>query len=241
MTNKVAIILPTYNRPEYLNKSLGSLQKTFIEKNTLLYFIDDASTDPETIKQINDFKKDGCVLKHVFKKKNLGVSDSLVTVLEDCFVMGYEYVIILNTDMIVNNYFYDIMTYYKNIFPNNIISGFNTLTPGENGKPRHPIVYDGKFYIKKKTSGAPCLGLDKNLYNKFFKDIITEYGRKRKSAFDTAVTRKASNEGCDIICTVPSVAQHIGMDSSMRHSFNPDEAVDFKPYVRLNKFYDRND
>ncbi len=241
MINNIAIILPTYNRPEYLKKCLGSLYKTFLEKNTLLYFIDDASTDNETISLINNFKIEGCVLKHVFKKKNLGVSDSLLTALEDCFNMGYEYVIILNTDMVVNNYFYDIMTYFKELFPNNIISGFNTLTPGENGEPRHPITFDGEFYVKKKTSGAPCLGLNKKLYNKYFKEILTEYGRKRKSAFDTAATRKASNGGCDIICTVPSVAQHIGMDSSMKHNFNPDESVDFKPYIKLNKFYDRND
>jgi len=233
MVNRVAIIIPTYNRPEYLEKCLDGLKKTFIKKQSLIYFIDDASTDKKTLDLIKNFEKKDSLIKYHNKDKNGGVSDSLVLAIEDCFGMGYDYLIILNSDVIVNNYFYDMMTYYKNIFPNNIISGFNTLTPGENGKPRHPITYDGGFFVRKKTSGAPCLGIDKNLYEKYIKEILTEYGSKRKSAFDTAATRKASDDGSEIVCTVPSVAQHIGFNSSMAHNFNPDEAVDFKKCLKL--------
>ena len=236
MINNIAIIIPTYNRPKHLKKCLESLKKTYLKKGTLIYFIDDCSTEIETIQHINNFKKNGCKIKLVLKEKNFGVQDSIFNSLEYCFDNKYDYAIILNSDMIVNNYFYDIMVYYKELFPNNIISGFNTLTLGETGRERHPIIFDGKFYVRKKTSGAPCLGLDKKIYEKYFKETLIEYKRERRSAYDTAATRKASDDDCDIICVVPSVAEHIGFDSTMKHNFNPDVSVDFKEYIELGNY-----
>lgn len=236
MISRVAILIPTYNRPEYLKKCFNSLKKTFLKKDTLIYIIDDGSTDNKTIELIKKFNKKNCKIKRVLKEENTGIQDSLLNSLEYCFDNEYDYVIILNSDIIVNNYFYDMMVYYKELFPNNIISGFNTLTLGESGNERHPIVYDGKFYVKKKTCGAPCLGLDKKLYENYFKGTLIEYKKKRRSAYDTAVTRKASNDGCEIICVVPSVVEHIGFDSTMKHNFNPDVSIDFKEYVELGNY-----
>lgn len=238
MINRVAITIPTNNRPEYLKKCLNSLKKTYLKKDTLIYITDDGSTDNETIKSIKSFTKKSCIIKRVFKKENTGIQDSLLTSFEYCFDNKYDYVIILNSDIIVNNYFYDIMVYYKELFPNNIISGFNTLTLGENGNMRHPITYDGKFYVRKKTCGAPCLGLDKKIYENYFKEILIEYRKERRSAYDTAATRKASNDDCDVICVVPSVVDHIGFDSTMKHNFNPDVSVDFKEYIKLGNYND---
>jgi len=236
MISRVAILIPTYNRPEYLKKCFISLKKTFLKENTLIYIIDDGSTNNETIELINCFNKKNCIIKRVFKKENSGIQDSLLNSIEYCFDNKYDYIIILNSDIIVNNYFYDMMVYYKELFSNNIISGFNTLTLGESGKERHPIIYDGNFYIKKKTCGAPCIGIDKKIYEKYFKEILIEYQKKRRSAYDTAATRKASNDGCYIICTVPSVAEHIGFDSTMKHNNSPDVSVDFKEYIELGNY-----
>jgi len=236
MINKVAIIIPTYNRPEYLKKCLDSLEKTFLKKDTLIYMVDDGSLDDETIKLIIDFKKAGCLIKRVFNEKNVGIQESLLISIEYCFSHEYEYIIILNSDMVVNNYFYDMMVYYKELFPNNIIGGFNTLTLGESGQPRHPITYDGKFYVRKKSCGAPCLGLDKQIYENYFKEILIKYQEKRRSAYDTAATKRASNDGCDVICVVPSVVDHIGFDSTMKHNFNPDVSIDFKKYIELGNY-----
>lgn len=227
-----AIIIPTYNRPEYLKKCLNSLQKTFLEKKTLIYIIDDGSED-ETKLIIKNFRKGGCVLKRVFKKKNNGIYDSLLIAYEYCFGLNYEYVIKLDSDMILNNYFYDMMTYYKKIFPNDMISGFNTLTLLKQGVPRHPILYDGKFYVKKRTSGSPCLGIDKEIYDKYVKNVLISLQDKNKLCYDTISTEIASNDGCFVICTVPSVAQHIGFMSILEHNENPDTSVDFREYIEL--------
>jgi len=236
MINKVAVIIPTYNRPQYLKKCLSSLEKTFLKKDTLIYIVDDCSTDNETIELIKNFEKSDCFIRRVLKQKNTGVQNSLQTSIDYCFNNGYDYIIILNSDVILNNYFYDMMVYYKELFPNNIISGFNTLTLGDGVNPRHPISYDGEFYVKKKTSGGPCLGLDREIYERYFRNTLIDYQKQRRSAYDTAATKKASDDGCDIICTVPSVVDHIGFDSSMKHNINPDTSVDFKEYVELGNY-----
>jgi glycosyltransferase involved in cell wall biosynthesis len=232
MKNKVAIIIPTYNRPEYLKRCLDSLQKTFLENKTLIYIIDDGSED-ETKFIIKNFRKKGCVIRRVLKKENNGIYDSLLIAYEYCFNLNYEYVIKLDADMIVNNYFYDMMIYYKKIFPNNIISGFNTLTTLKNGTVRHPILYDGKFYIKKKTSGGACIGIDKNIYDKYIKNTLMSQKNNNKLCYDTISTEIASNDGFFVICTVPSVAEHIGIVSSLGHDENPDASVDFREYIEL--------
>jgi glycosyltransferase involved in cell wall biosynthesis len=63
---KTAIIIPTYNRPEYLKKCFESLADTYIAPETLIYIIDDASTNKETIKLIKAFDKEGCEIKKQF-------------------------------------------------------------------------------------------------------------------------------------------------------------------------------
>jgi len=175
---------------------------------------------------INNFNP-SCDVKVYYKDKNLGVYDSLLIGHKWAFDNGYDYVITLADDIVVNNLFYSYMTYYKSIFPDNIISGFNTLTTSENGKPRHPVYRDGVWYASKKSSGSACIGIDERLYNKYVKPAILERMDKQRW-YDTLATANAYKGGNGVICTVPSVAQHIGLGSKMGHDFNPDVAFDFK-------------
>ncbi|MFA5234196.1 MAG: glycosyltransferase family A protein [Sulfurimonas sp.] len=229
---KTAVIIPTHNRPEYLKKCFDSLQKTFLPKETLLFIIDDGS-DNETRKIIKDFKKENCIIEKIFKEYNKGVYDSLLIAYDYCFSNGYEYAILIGSDCIVNNYFYDIMNYYKKLFPNNVISGFNTLTLSELGKPRHPIIYNGGFYVVKNTSCSGCNGINENTYNKYIKPTLLQRQKENKLCYDTISSRKASVDGNLIICTVPSVMEHIGVESSLGHDDNPDISIDYRDYIEL--------
>ena len=230
---KTAIVITTYNRPEYLGKCFQSLLKTHIPEDTLIYIIDDKSTNRDTLKLIHEFNPKCKVVKNI-KNKNTGILHSLLIAYDSCFENGYDYVIVMNDDAIVNNYFFDTMTYYKTIFPDYVISGFNTLTSSELGTPRHPVIHDGGFYAVKNSSGGLCLGLDKHIFNTYFKpEIIEKIHVNNKHAYDTVSTHSASKHGCKVICPVPSVVEHIGFNSIMGHDFNPDVSCDFKPYVEL--------
>ena len=229
---KIALIITTFNRSKYLKKCLESVKNTYIKEGSLIYIIDDGSTDQETIRLINEFEKNGCIIEKIFKPTNIGTYDSMLTAYEYCY-SKYEYVILINSDTIVNNYFYDMMTYYYVLFPNNIISGFNTLTISEKGSPRHPVVEDCGFYVKKNTSGGACFGFNKKIYDKFFKKTLEDLFRKNSKRYDTISTEKASNEGSHVICTVPSVVEHIGIESSMGHNMQPDVSVDYMQHIDL--------
>jgi glycosyltransferase involved in cell wall biosynthesis len=235
---KISLIIPTYNRPEYLEKCLNSIKDTFLYEGSLIYIIDDGSADQKTIQLINDFEKKDCIVEKVFKIENKGTYDSMLTAYEYCFDR-FEYVILIGSDIIVNNYFYDMMTYYYNLFPNNIISGFNTLTISELGKPRHPIIEDGGFYRVKETSGSACFGFNRKIYEDYFKETLINSMKRNMLCYDTNSTKKASNNGHHVICTVPSVVEHIGIESTMEHNNNPDISVDFQMNLDLLKKSDK--
>lgn len=232
---KVGLIIPTYNRPEYLERCFNSLLNTFLPEDLFIYIIDDCSKDKKTIDLIKNFKPN-CKIKKEFKKKNSGINNSLFKCYEYLFDNEYDYVIVLDSDAIVNNYFYDMMTYFHIVFPNNIISGFNTLTINELGNIRHPIVENGGWYVKKNTNGALCIGITKQIYEKYTKPVLEELISINKTQhFDTTFTKKSSKDKVNVVCTVPSVAEHIGIGVSiLGHYYNPDVSIDFKEYIEIN-------
>jgi len=180
----------------------------------------------EIRKIIKGFKP-SCQVKTLFKKKNLGMYDSLLTGHDWAFGNGYDFVVTLADDIVVNNYFYAYMDYYRRIFPDNIISGFNTLSESNLGEPRHPVIHDGGWYVKKKTSGSACMGIDRDLYRLYFRPALEERVLNGGGWYDTLATGRAYIDNRGVVCTVPSVAEHIGMESTMGHTDNPDVACDF--------------
>lgn len=229
---KTAIIIPCYNRPKYLKQCLDSIVNTYLPADTLIYIVDDGSTDSETIRLIEAFDK-GCEVKRVFNKENKGLYPNLITAYDYCFKNCYEYAIIVACDNIVNNYFYDIMTYYKSLFPNRIVSGFHTKAISELGKSRHEIIKDRKFYLEMKTNSGVASGIDSEIYETFLKPLLKKLIASKRKCYDTLLTEALYKAGRPTICTIPSVAEHVGIESTMNHSFNPDYSVDFRPYIEL--------
>lgn len=233
---KTGILITSYDRFEYLKMTLDSLSKTFLEKETVLCIVDDHSLDKRVHSLINSFCLKDCVVDKVFKEKNKGMYDSLFFGYDRLFnLFGCEYVILLGNDCIVNDYFYDSMVYYKKIFPKKMISGFNTLVNSELGKSRHPVFHDGCFYVVKKTTGSLCSGIDKMIYEKYVKPVLIKKNDDGSKAYDTLSSKNAFEDGCETVCIVPSVCQHIGFDSSMNHSVNVDVACDFFQNLRIKR------
>ena len=68
---KISIIIPIYNKENYLNRSFGSIFNQTL-KGIEIIAVNDASTD-NSIKNINDFKKNDSRIKIVNNDKNRGV------------------------------------------------------------------------------------------------------------------------------------------------------------------------
>ena len=233
---KVGIIIQIYNRPNLVKRCFESLKNTSIPKDCSIYLIDDCSTD-EAVKPLIEAFEFDCNLIKIYNKENKGINYNLLKLYDELFNNGIEYVIVLDSDAVVNNYFYDLMTYFYSIFPDKIISGFNTLTLSELGTERHPVIENHGWYVKKNTSGALCMGLSKVVYENYTRPTLDEFvKRNKRHTFDTKFTREASKNKPCVICTVPSVAEHTGIEiSTLGHNYNPDISCDYNNYIELYK------
>ncbi len=219
---KVTLLITTFNRPEYLKRCLASVKRAGI---TDVLIVDDCSTDKETIRLINesDFRK-------IFKTSRRGICDSLLKAIHSLFISGSDIVINLDADAIIRNDFLERMMELHNAFPDDIITGFHSTTKNKDGSERHRIMpFHDPFgyanhleYVRKQSVGGINMLWTRANWEKM-KPVI-ENAQKNNLNWDHQISL-ASN---GIICAVPSLVQHIGIESSMNHTEAPDVADDFK-------------
>jgi hypothetical protein len=87
-----------------------------------------------------------------------------------------------------------------NMFPNNLITGFNTLVSN-----RHPISETFCKYHTKKTCGGINMLFSRELFTKIESSLSS-------NAWDWNLCKLLSNP---VIVSKPSVIQHIGIESTI--------------------------
>lgn len=226
---KVGLLIATYNRPQYLRQCLESIKRADIPVGTDILIIDDYSTDPETIKIIRDFEiKDRVMLNYV-KGENRSIKDSIMIGSEILFNTGCTYIINLDGDAIVSPDFISRLLKLKIEFDGHIVTGFNCRTKNRNGSERHVVINEGEGWNMKKSVGGINMVYDEMLYRKWIYPAILEC-LATPGNWDHRTCLRAEADGKSIVCAVPSVVQHIGIESSMGHSAGgepPDVADDF--------------
>lgn len=155
------------------------------------------------------------VIKH--RQSNTGIAKTMK--------YGYDFlfqfcdiVINLDSDAIVKPNFITRLLELKKQFPNHIISGFNSRNE-DNGKLRNPIISEHEGYALKQYVNGINMIIDRNMYEEV-KPILEKSGNWD---FNVSTANKLPK-----VIAVPSLVQHIGLNSSMGHSNNPDVACDFK-------------
>lgn len=209
-----ALILTTYNRPEYLAQCLHSLSNVNYPKDTLLIIVDDCSNE-ETRQLLNDFTLPIQIIKY-FKPANKGIKDSLLT----GYKLAFTYcniAINIDGDAIVKPEFITRLLELQQQFPENIISGFNSRNK-DGDKLRNPILSEHEGYAVKKYANGINMVVNRDLYDKYIHKGLTS-----NTNWDFA-----ASQGNSCIIAVPSLVQHVGINSSMGHGNNPDVACDFK-------------
>lgn len=209
-----ALILTTFNRPEYLIQCLQSLANVNYPKDTLLIIVDDCSND-ETKQLINDFSLPIQIIKY-FKPANKGIKDSLLIGYKLAFAYC-DIAINIDADAIVKPEFITRLLELQKQFPENIVSGFNSKNK-DGDRLRNPIISEQEGYSLKKYANGINMCVNRDLYDKYIhKGLISN------TNWDFAASKENS-----CIIAVPSLVQHIGIHSSMGHGNNPDVACDFK-------------
>lgn len=216
----VGIIIPCYNRPEYLQRCLDSVAETIIDDGvtvtTLLH--DDGSTDKEVPRLVNGF--DICVLGIIRRVRNhsAGIKDALLFSMEHIMIpIGVDIIITLDSDAIVKPNWLQVLLKLKAEHPNHIVSGFNSMNTNKDGSLRNPIIEEHENYYLKKHCNGINMCFDREQYYSIIRPALQKPGN-----WDFNSTNKNG-----FIISKPSVVQHIGLVSSMGHNDNPDVAYDF--------------
>jgi len=210
---KIALLIPTHNRPSYLRQCFEYLKRADLSKINQILVIDDCSTDAQTIKILSE-----CGLPVDCNHVNLGIKGTLLLGYEKLF-KNNDVVINLDSDALVRTDFVDrLIEAYK---PKTLLTGFHSVNTNRDGSQRHEIIKEvGGVYLKKSVGGINFI-TDKYAYKNYLKPALqTEIGN-----FDHMACIAAGGA----YCLKESVIQHIGFDSSLNHWENPDVAESFKP------------
>jgi glycosyltransferase involved in cell wall biosynthesis len=212
---KVGLVITTFNRPNEFAKCIESLKESTLPDEVLI--VDDGSSDPETIDLINTCGFDA--YQHPF---NYGVHASLIYGFLKLF-KTCDVVMNLDADAIVAPNYLEVLMNLHYMFPNYIVSGFNTITAN-----RHHIISQHKGYCLKKSIGGINMLMTKDTYLKYLHvNLKNGYG------WDWGVCGLVAQRKIPFVVSTPSVIDHIGFESTLGHNTNIDKAVDFK----LNKIH----
>ena len=210
----LTIVIPIYNRPEYLRQTLDSLLPVITQNETII-LSDDGSTDHGIIPVIEKFiEKANSRLINVdyYKNQHFGVHANMMYGIEECYT---DAIITLDSDFVVAPDFllrlWDAMGKYAN--DDTIITGFNA--------PAHkPIKYESG-YVLKNTIGGGNLAFTWEAYKKHIKPALVN------TLWDWAMSASVIRSKGRLICLTPSVCQHIGIESTLGH-VGADVAMDFQ-------------
>jgi len=213
---KVALLICTYNRPQYLRQTLWSLERADLSKIDKIIIVDDCSTDKETHKLISNFIIFAVKTVSFINDVNSGIKYSLTVGYEYAFSHGFDIVINLDSDAIVRPDFVDRLlgAHEKGM----LLTGFHSVTKNANGTDRHKILNEYNFAYRKQSVGGINFCIDKEAYESYLKPALNMLGN-----FDHNACILAGGA----YCLKQSVIQHIGFDSSMGHTEAPDVADDF--------------
>jgi GT2 family glycosyltransferase len=210
---RTAIVIPTYNRPEYVTQCYQSL----CEMSTMpdhIFIIDDCSTVKMPMLNLPN-------VTYVSTHKNSGVKYALHCVIDHAFSLGYELIMNLDSDAIVKPDFVDRMVNVHNK-SGHIVSGFNNPN-------RKFISINGDYGIKSNANGINMC-FDNKQYLRHMLRSLSGAGK------DWDLTLSGNLRQFAI--TIPSCVQHIGKVSSLGH-YPPDEAKDFNGKVDVSTMIEK--
>lgn len=224
----IPIIIPCFNRPEELRRTLNSLREADLS-DVILILINDASTDEETNRIFHDFNIAGLGIIKYVNAVNKGIKFNLQLGYEVAFEIS-DMAMNLDSDTLVKRDFVKRLLHLKKQFPDNIITGFNCETKNKNGTERHPVIQKGSGWVKKRSVGGVNMLMAEAQYDKYVKPALSHTDN-----WDRQACINSLKDGIPVIACSPSVVQHIGFKSSMGHTGTepPDISDDFDEKINL--------
>ena len=222
---KILFLMRSYNRPEYLSKTLKSLQKSDINICFKKIIYDDNSNN-DTISILKKYEDKYDIL---YNNINYG-QKSMVRLLD--FVLKqnykYDYICYVDNDVEVKSNF--IKTCYETfelIKKEQKLQNNKILLTGFNAHRTHKTINKYEKYIEKESIGGIHMYFHKSLINKIKNWWDNGY-------YDWAVVEGLKKDGGRIFCTKPSIIEHIGKIGYNSNEKSYDKAVDFFSNILTN-------
>lgn len=228
---EIGIVVPIFNRYEYLKKCFNSLSKTNLSE-CILVLVDESMTKEmnDDKKKVNllvkEFKKNYAIVIKIFKNKHGNMFDSILHGF-DLLSPLCKYLITIDSDTIQKKNWVDKLknTYeiIKKDYPKKkiLLSGFNTITT-----KFHKILEDKEAYMLKTSVGGCQMFFENKLYLEILRYTLISH------KWDTNLVKNLKDNNGIICVTKPSVIDHLGVISSGHRSCSKnnivyDKALDF--------------
>lgn len=202
------LVVTTFDRPEVLERSLASLGASALE-GAVLAIVDDASADPRTRRLIDGFAPPGVPVFRVYKqeRRGFGVHESLRIGWDllrgEC---GCARLANLDGDTLVKP---DWLARLGSLFERErarrgplIATGFHAGS--------HGVLEEGPDLRVKASVGGINLYFDAALYDEVVRPNL-RWDPVREVGWDWHVVGAMRARGLPLLCTRPSVVQHIGL------------------------------
>ena len=220
---KIGILLPCHNRPQYLAETLWSLERVKLPDGTQIMLIDDASTDKSVVDMLWNFKHPTAQVFVDDSCYNSGIKKVLLRGYDELFSGGCTHVINFDSDAIIHpDCVNELIELYIAGLDGGLLTAFHSTTKSANGDERHKVITQNEYFYLKESVGGINFCVDKEAYEKHIKpSLLPEFGNWDHMACISA-------DGA--YCLKQSRVQHIGFDSTLGHTENPDTADTFYYY-----------
>ncbi len=228
MPDDIGIVIPCYNRPALLKRTLEDLNKTLLPdvKRGCIILIDDASQDHETIRIISEYDLPSPFswdVKKIFHRQNVQMYNSLREGFELLVNDGFTTLCNIDSDVLLKPFWLLAELRLLRKFPDRVISGFNFKPQCFEEKNR----FYAKGYVLRIFMGGINFLFSKDTYYKYVKNAFDN-----KLQWDWKVCDNQFKDGKLLVTTCPSVIQH-NIDVSDKNKDVSIVAPDFEDFDEI--------
>lgn len=229
----IGVAIPAYNRPEYLKPMLRNFRRSLFPEGTTVVIIDDGSDDPRALELIHQFSLPQTPVHKIMEPRHdgFGVHRTLRKawdfLADEC---GCTHLVNVDSDALVKrNWLLTLQSRFARLRPRYgplILTGFNV--PGHRATELH------RDYRVKESIGGVNTFFDVDLYHEMIRENM-RFDPLLDKGWDWYVVERMRELNYPMLCTRPSVVQHIGKRGYYSKPRRYDRACDFTSLQRWSR------
>lgn len=220
----VGLVIATYNRPDYLRRTLEHLAHSALDR-TIVAIVDDASSSAETRHLVKDCSLGETPIVRLFRTRRRGYAvDEALRDGWDLLAHEYGCRLLANVDpdtIMKPDWLQRLIAVYQRERARQgplILTGFNSR--------QHPTISENGDYCVKASIGGLNMLFDTDLYRDVVRPNL-RYEPKAEVGWDWYVIASMRAHGYPFLSLRPSVLQHIGEVGRFSRPDSHDVADDY--------------